>query len=118
MTDPIDTELVGPFPIWYLDETSLDLIRKLEEIAKNFGLHIALGGGVLHKGSSEKDLDIFVYPRFTKKGSDYTRSHLMFEGALTAMGFKDWAPCKFYKDDKKVRKAIFEGKRVDFFYVQ
>lgn len=43
---------------WKLDE-ALELIRSLQPKVKTFGFHLCLGGGVLNKGFSEKDLDLY-----------------------------------------------------------
>lgn len=44
-------------------EQALPVIRDIEAKLIPHGAHCALGGSVLHRGESEKDLDIFVYPR-------------------------------------------------------
>jgi hypothetical protein len=44
--------------MWELEE-ALELIRALQEKAWSFGYHLCLGGGVLQKGRSEKDLDLY-----------------------------------------------------------
>lgn len=44
-------------------EQALPVIRDIETKLIPHGAHCALGGSVLHRGESEKDLDIFVYPR-------------------------------------------------------
>jgi hypothetical protein len=44
-------------------EQALPVIRGIEYELSSRGAHCALGGSVLHRGESEKDLDIFVYPR-------------------------------------------------------
>ena len=46
---------------WKIEE-GLKLIRALQGRVKEFGYHIALGGGVLNTGSSEKDLDLYFLP--------------------------------------------------------
>lgn len=41
-------------------EQALDLIRLLQgDVRKQFGFHICLGGGVLNRGESRKDLDLY-----------------------------------------------------------
>lgn len=42
--------------------TALQLIRKLQPVTRDFKLHLCLGGGVLNKGRSDKDLDLFFLP--------------------------------------------------------
>lgn len=48
-------------PRWTM-RTALQLIRKLQPVTRDFNLHLCLGGGVLNKGRSEKDLDLFFLP--------------------------------------------------------
>ena len=43
---------------WTLDE-ALGLVRAIQQDSRKFGYHITLGGGVLNKGESRKDLDLF-----------------------------------------------------------
>ena len=43
---------------WTLEE-ALPLIRGLQPETRRFGYHLCLGGGVLNRGSSEKDLDLY-----------------------------------------------------------
>lgn len=77
--------------------------------------HVALGGGVLHRGCSDKDLDIFVYPRKSDKP-------FPVEDLLKAFGAKnllqrnagyasDW-------DAKQVFITTIDGKRVDLFFLK
>lgn len=46
--------------MWTIAE-ALVLLPSIEEIAKVCGYHIALGGSVMYRGESKKDLDIIVY---------------------------------------------------------
>ena len=46
---------------WGLDN-AVDLIRKLQPEARRSGYHLALAGGVLNVGHSDKDLDIVALP--------------------------------------------------------
>ena len=43
---------------WILDE-ALPLIRALQPLTRQYGYHLCLGGGVLNKGESKKDLDLY-----------------------------------------------------------
>jgi hypothetical protein len=52
-------------PQWTLEEGVL-LCRLVEQTVIPAGYHCALGGGVLHRGESDKDLDIFIYPHSQK----------------------------------------------------
>lgn len=46
---------------WTLKE-GLELIRALQGDCRPFGYHLCLGGGVLNKGESKKDIDLFFLP--------------------------------------------------------
>lgn len=46
---------------WTLKE-ALDLIRALQVDVGVFGYHLCLGGGVLNRGHSNKDLDLYFLP--------------------------------------------------------
>ena len=46
---------------WELDE-ALILLRELQPKCHALQYHVALGGGVLNRGYSDKDLDLFFFP--------------------------------------------------------
>jgi hypothetical protein len=48
---------------WTL-ENSVELIRLLQPLAHRHGYHLALAGGILNRGFSEKDLDVVALPNF------------------------------------------------------
>ena len=52
-------------------EITLDLAvecdRHFEHLFSDLNTHVALGGGTLHRGRSEKDIDLILYPH---KGTD------------------------------------------------
>lgn len=52
---------VGNLLMWDLDE-ALPIIRELQGEIRPLGYHLTLGGGVLNKGHSYKDLDIYIIP--------------------------------------------------------
>jgi hypothetical protein len=43
-------------------EGGLKIVRALQPATRQFGYHLALGGGVLNKGESKKDLDLYFLP--------------------------------------------------------
>jgi hypothetical protein len=47
--------------VWTLEE-GLAVVRTLQPVARSYGYHVALGGGVLNRGYSKKDLDIYFLP--------------------------------------------------------
>ena len=101
---------------WTLQE-GIKLARTLEAFAITIGYHIALGGSVLHKGTSSKDLDIFVYPH-----DSGNKTLILSSGELLAQFTKvgisvvkaknELYPCRI------VHITEYEGKRVDLFFLQ
>lgn len=96
---------------WTLEE-GIALARKLEPIAIQHNAHIALGGGVLHRGSSEKDVDIFVYPR--NKLKPFSPKVLL---EAFGVGYSKKTDASYTDDNKTVYFSILDGKRVDFFFL-
>jgi hypothetical protein len=47
--------------MWQLD-LALRVVRVLQSQTRQFGYHLTLGGGVLNKGESQKDLDLYFLP--------------------------------------------------------
>lgn len=98
---------------WNLTE-ALEVLRKVELIAADFGLHVGLCGSVLHKGRSTDDLDLVVFPLKTEKGHDFRG----FQERLEELGFFDWFNCAPYHEED--RKTVFScfynfNQRVDWF---
>lgn len=58
-----DENRYKPRHAWYLADAQL-LIRKLQQACWPLFHHVALGGGVLNHGYSDKDLDIYVLPNY------------------------------------------------------
>lgn len=102
--------MTNPLPLWTLEQ-GLALARKLEIIAGTLNAHIALGGGVLHRGHSMKDVDIFVYPH--KKSRDFSHEKL-----LKRFGAQKVSKVANYDDEKYVYYCEIDGKRVDVFFVR
>lgn len=56
-------------PMWTLD-TGLRVVRALQQPIRQFGYHLAIGGGVVNKGESQKDLDLYFLPMSHNGNSD------------------------------------------------
>ena len=54
---------------WTLEQ-ALEVVRKLDPLTRRIGCFTGLTGSVLHKGRSEKDLDITVIPLDASKPID------------------------------------------------
>lgn len=46
----------------YTTQDALDIARQLEPLLVPHGIHVAIGGSLVYRGDSEKDIDIFLYP--------------------------------------------------------
>jgi hypothetical protein len=60
----------------YLADVLL-LVRQMQAVAWPLNFHIALGGGVLDHGYSDKDVDIYVLPRYP--GSEPSTSNFQHD---------------------------------------
>lgn len=100
-------------------ETAVEFCRELEQaLAPNY--HVAMGGSVLHTGSSSNDLDVFVYPRTTTQNS-IGAVHRM----LLVFGMKLRVPNRVVRrkwekqgstDTKYVEVWVYNRRRIDVFY--
>lgn len=100
--------------MWTLEQ-GLALARQLEPIAMQHNAHVALGGGVLHLGGSDKDLDLFIYPR--KSAESFPVEVLLKAFGATNILHRN-AGYSSDGDEKKVYVTKIDGKRVDFFFVK
>jgi hypothetical protein len=103
--------------LWTSDE-ALVLVRSLSErLAPSY--HVALAGSVLLRGSSQKDLDLIVYPTSTASACvDRVREALEAAGLILVHGV-EVVHAKWRRegslDEKHVEVWEYRGKRVDVF---
>lgn len=99
---------------WTLDG-ALMLCRRIENLIRDLGSHAALGGSVLHKGESDKDCDIFIYPH---KSPTFEIIKIM--DRLEGAGIKPikHADHRAYGDDKIVIRCFDGQRRIDLFFVK
>ena len=98
-------------PMWTLDE-ALALVRSLQPLANREGYHIALGGGVLNKGLSFHDVDLYFLPMDGREKGEMLGVLIdYFKSPPRPLGAQD------YPDDAFGIKVAFYigGKRVDVF---
>lgn len=103
-------------PLWTLEQ-GLELARNLESLAIECGFHVAIGGGVMLRGESMKDLDLFFYPH-RKISAKPVLAVLIFK--LKQFGFKGIkaiGTSVTLDDQKDVRFSYLNDKRVDLFFV-
>lgn len=100
----------------------MPLIAELQRITRPLGYHVAVGGGVLNKGRSQKDLDLYVLPL-----NNFSRYPLVQEAlreVLTYVGPIQRDPDYTGERGKYENAAMdeasyysWEGKRVDVFVI-
>ena len=115
-TDYTSTQQLAAFkPMWSIDE-ALTLIRRIQ-VTYIGEFHICLGGGVLNKGYSDHDLDLFIEQQ---QGAAHDT------GALLAWLKQELGPAeelygidsKEYKNLSHYRHTLrysYKGKRIDVF---
>lgn len=108
--------------MWILPE-AVALVTTLNEKLMPLGYAVGLTGGCLFKGSSEKDVDIIIYPR----GDVDPIPHKLLTQVLQSHGFtltrdmktvqSGWAEYHQSNDKKHVEEWAIDGKRIDFFFL-
>lgn len=98
----------------------VNLARILEEKLIPFGVHVAIGGSCLHKGESNKDMDVFIYPHNDEDILDLfdvVFNEIEKLGFIAVNNSHDSTrvfsvhPTKFEEEDGSVSK-------IDFFFMQ
>ena len=85
---------------------AVELCRIIEEVAPDFGAHVALTGGTLYKDSDRKDIDILFYRIRQAPVIDIKGLLKKLETIGFVMG----------KQFNWVQKATFHGHAIDFFF--
>lgn len=108
------------FPVWTL-ETALAVVRKLQPLTRLYGYHLCMGGGVLNRGESNKDLDLYLLPLDDQGTVDY-------DGMLMEMETEFGPSADISVDPEYLagmespchakRKFANDGKRVDAFFIK
>ena len=63
--------------MWTITD-ALNLIRDLQLNLRKVGYHLALGGGVLNRGGSAHDLDLYLLPIYNKGTRDFAAALNVF----------------------------------------
>jgi hypothetical protein len=96
---------------WTL-ENSVELIRILQPLAHQHGYHLALAGGILNKGYSEKDLDVVALPR-SEMEQDWPDFQEAVEDVLDTPLVQLRAPQSAYPLEFKVYVGKHTNGRID-----
>lgn len=95
---------------------AITIANKLEAFLSTLDCCVALGGSCLHKGGSDKDIDIIIIPL-------HTDTRISIETLLINIAYFTGTPLvkrdhSLNKDQKVVWKGKMEGHVVDFFFLQ
>ncbi len=106
-------------PLWTLDEALL-LVRHLEDaVVPHF--HVALGGSVLIRGWSDKDVDVVIYPHNKTRASPPAEDLLQKAGLTVVFNStqmrKKWGSEYGTTDTKSIERWDWKGRRVDIFFL-
>jgi len=121
-------KLTGSY--WTL-ETAMPLILQLQAAVRDIGYHVALGGGVLNKGKSNKYLDLYILPLNDIDAGGYSavrteiRKILDYKGDIKtdpdySQGSGRCRGCRGgYMNSAMDESSVYEwkGKRVDVFII-
>ena len=101
-------------PLWTLD-SGLELVRFLQPLTRDYGYHLALGGGVLNNGLSHKDLDLYFLPLDDRDTYPDDEALVAFLNTLWGGGESLIDARYNSKHYKHKRKYVVESARVDVF---
>lgn len=102
--------------MWNLSD-GLELVRRLQPLAKRHEYHIALGGGVLNRGESNKDIDLYVLG-FNSGELQATKGIVSMLFSELGEGVPISAKEDNYPNDPRYRlklKYNLNGRRIDVF---
>lgn len=110
-------------PVWNLVE-ALEFVQQVTPVVARAGFGLALGGSVLTKGESRKDLDLVLFPlRIGKEDVFDLRTLLTVELQMRMVmdqnAVKDeWRRIYGSDDTKHVEVWTWLGKRIDLFFLK
>jgi len=106
-------------PMW-TREQAFWVLERLELIMASMGAHVALNGSVLYRGSSEKDLDVIIYPH-NKQQEELWETYplkMAIKKFFQAETINNCEGISQIRDGKQVAwLKTPEGKRVDLFFL-
>lgn len=101
---------------WTLDD-ALGVVRNLQPAAHAHGYHVTLGGGVLNRGESDKDVDLYFLPLLdTPRDEDALLAAISARfGEATQLDYGNRKDMGCYSH--KLKFALPTGRRADVFIV-
>ncbi len=105
-------------PILWTLEQGLSLVRDLQPLCHALSFHVALGGGVINKGESRKDLDLYFLPFDNEESSERGQLLKMLARRLGPLAPLSGDASQHYCSQSTYRfklKARSETQRIDIF---
>lgn len=102
-------------------EEAFCVIEKLEPALSAIGAHVALGGSVAYRGTSDKDLDLIIYPHTVVENMkfDWLPVKELLKSFFRAESYTECQCGSQLRDWKQVSCLTTpKGKRVDFFFLE
>lgn len=103
--------------IWTLQQ-GLDLVRTIQPRLHHMGYHVAIGGGVINKGYSTKDLDLYFFPLDLKDQESLVPFLESLFGAAVPISMFD----ERYSDNRVFAQRLkflqYDGGRIDIFITE
>lgn len=106
--------------MWTFDE-AMEAVTALQPELREIGYHMALGGGVLNSGTSEKDLDLYFLPLggLEGKGAESGSVAALLEsyfGGFDVIGEQDYDAFPGGTSPYALKlKFVFDNRRIDAF---
>lgn len=104
--------------MWNLEQ-GLMVVRMLQPTTRNYGFHLAIGGGVVNKGRSDKDLDLYFLPLDDEDTADTDGLLGWLEGTFGAsepIGNAEYGNARTSNYKHKVKFTdVLGDKRIDVF---
>lgn len=97
--------------MWTLEE-AVALVRQIQPTLHASRWHVALGGGVLNKGTSQKDLDLYFFPFDSNVRPVFGYLTFLWGNASPLSRLENEYPKNAHFDSMKF---FPEGKRIDVF---
>lgn len=106
---------------WSLEQ-GIEVCRLIQAAVQPLGFHVGLAGSVLTKGASSKDLDVIVYPHNRTSRPPVAAIHEALNGIGVVLTWDREFINKIRvekgsTDTKHVEAFLYQGKRIDVFFL-
>jgi hypothetical protein len=102
-------------PVWTFEEAR-GFCYQLHKHLELFGYGVGITGGTLWRGTSDKDIDVIIYPYKRISGDFDTMYKSLPDFGLKFTGLPN-NNIGYTDDGKRVEIWDFQGKRIDLFFL-